>query len=313
MNKKELKWRVRKSEANLSLRAFLREEKQLSKRLLSAIKFQGGEIFLNDVPVTVRAYVKEGDHVRVCLPNEQVSSSLKPQNIALTIHYEDTDLLVVEKPAMMATIPSHDHPDHTLANAVLNYYQKQDIAATFHAVNRLDRGTSGLIMIAKHRHAHDLLSKAQQQGEVKRYYSAVVTGVPKLKGTINAPIGRKASSIIEREVRADGKPALTYYRRIASNQKESLLQLELQTGRTHQIRVHLQSIGFPLLGDGLYGGDQRCFSHQALHCYQLTFTQPLTGERYVIKSPLPKAWKRVCADMAIEDTNQDFFPSKLVD
>ncbi len=313
MNKKELNWRVSQSEANLSLRAFLREEKQLSKRLLSAIKFQGGEIYLNDEPVTVRANVNEGDHVRIRLPIEQVSSSLKPQKMALTIHYEDTDLLVVEKPALVATIPSHDHPDHTLANAVLNYYQEQEIAATFHAVNRLDRGTSGLLMIAKHRYAHDLLSKAQQQGELKRYYTALVTGVSTLEGLINAPIGRKASSIIEREVRADGKPALTYYRRLASNGKESLLQLELQTGRTHQIRVHLQSIGLPLLGDGLYGGDQQFFTHQALHCYQLAFTQPLTGERYVIKSALPKDWKSRCADMTIDDANQDFLPSMLVD
>ncbi|UTR04998.1 RluA family pseudouridine synthase [Alkalihalobacillus sp. LMS6] len=290
MNRTQFIWRVQKSEHTLSLRAFLRERKNLSKRLLSAIKFQGGGLYVNDCPVSVRAELKEGDEVRICLPVEEVSPSLKPQKGRFTIYYEDADVLVVHKPADVATIPSKDHPDHTLANSIMHYYHENGIHATFHAVNRLDRGTSGLLLVAKHRYAHDLLSKAQKQGALNRTYAALVTGVPPSEGTISAPIGRKETSIIEREVRDDGKPAVTHYKRIATNGEWSLVHLRLETGRTHQIRVHLKTSGYPIIGDGLYGGDQRVFTHQALHCFQIHFTQPLTNEKKIIQSDLPSSW-----------------------
>ncbi|WP_054710884.1 RluA family pseudouridine synthase, partial [Bacillus sp. JCM 19041] len=238
------RWRVEKEEAPILLRAFLCEKKLVSKRLLAAVKFKGGMLKVNGQQATVRKQLNEGDEVIMELAPEEKSTFLEPENLDFNICYEDRDVLVVEKPAQMATIPSIDKPRGSLANAVMFYYQEAGIESTFHAVNRLDKGTSGLLIVAKHRYAHDLLAKAQLTGKVKRSYKALVEGrLPTRNGIIDKPIGRKPSSIIEREVRADGKKAITHYWVEAQSSNHSLVSLELRTGRTHQIRVHMADFG----------------------------------------------------------------------
>nr|WP_239586814.1 RluA family pseudouridine synthase [Shouchella xiaoxiensis] len=284
-------------EEELILRAFLHEKKGVSKRLLAAVKYRGGALAVNGQAVTVRHQLQIGDEVTLKLPPENQSELILPENIDLQICYEDLDLLIINKPAQMATMPSMNHPRQTLANAVLFYYKETGTEATFHAVNRLDRGTSGLLIIAKHRYAHDLLSQAQQTGRLTRTYQALVAGTLMDEGIFNAPIGRKPTSIIERMVREDGKKAVTLYKSLASSEGYSLVELSLKTGRTHQIRVHLSGAGFPLLGDELYGGDRSLLDHQALHCNRVKLQHPFTNEPLVIECKSPSSWTPIIRRM----------------
>jgi 23S rRNA pseudouridine1911/1915/1917 synthase len=283
-----LSWRVDEKWDQELLRLFLREHCHISKRGLADIKFNGGAIALNGEEVTVRKLIKTGDEVTVCLPAEEVSSSLLAEDIDLDIVFEDDHLLLINKEAGISTIPSREHPVHSLANFVLGYYRKKGLQTTFHAVNRLDRDTSGLLIIAKHRLAHDRLSKLQQEGCVNRYYKALVTGKPlQEKGTIDAPIDRDPNSIISRQVRESGKRAVTHFSIIKVTNQGSLVDIKLETGRTHQIRVHFSYIGHPLLGDDLYGGRRDVIDRHALHCYKVKFQHPFTNEWICITTDLP--------------------------
>ncbi len=283
-----LNWIVHEEADQLLLREFLRQ-KAISKAALTDIKFKGGKITVNGVEVTVRERIKKGDQVTVTFPPEVPSAGLIAENIRLKIIYEDDYLLVVVKQASMNTIPSREHPHGSLANALAGYYKKQGLAATIHIVTRLDRDTSGLVLVAKHRHIHHLLSEQQKQGDVKRRYQALAEGmVAADEGRIQAPIGRKETSIMEREVREDGQYACTDYRVLARSKFHTFLELQLHTGRTHQIRVHMAYIGHPLAGDDLYGGTRDQISRQALHCCALTFTHPVTKEKMRFFEALPE-------------------------
>jgi 23S rRNA pseudouridine1911/1915/1917 synthase len=282
-----IQWKVDSNWDNQLLRLFLREYCHISKRALADIKFNGGRILLNGKEVTVRRVIKEGDEVRVLLPSEKVSPSIQPEDLELEIAFEDEHLLVINKKAGMPTIPSREHLDYTLANAVLGYYVKKGISATFHAVNRLDKDTSGLLIVAKHRLAHDRLSKLQQEGKLQRYYTALVTGVIKKKsGTIDAPIGRNLDSIITRQVRDDGKRAITHFNVKSIHKDTTLVEIKLETGRTHQIRVHFSYLGHPLLGDELYGGTRDQIKRHALHCHYITFQHPFEARILKVYSEL---------------------------
>lgn len=284
-----LEWRVDPDWNNQLLRLFLREHCHISKRALAEIKFNGGLILINNKEVTVRALVQEGDEVTVCLPSEEASLSVSPEFVQLDISYEDDHLLVLNKKAGMATIPSREHPSGTLANAVLGYYKVKEHLATFHAVNRLDKDTSGLLIVAKHRFAHDRLSKLQKEGKLNRYYTAVVSGSIKSEnGKIDAPIGRDPNSIIARMVREDGKRAITHFQVISRSTQKTLVKIKLETGRTHQIRVHFAFIGHPLLGDDLYGGSRDHMNRQALHCHQIRFQHPFKNKVITIDSDVPE-------------------------
>ena len=184
--------------------------------------------------------------------------------------------------------PSLNHYDHTLANAVCGYYNDQEIPYTFRCVNRLDRDTTGLTLIAKHMLSSAILSTAAARREISREYIAIASGKTPESGTIDAPIGRVAGSTIERQIDFEnGERAITHYRRLAYHDGLSLLSLHLETGRTHQIRVHLKSIGHPLIGDFLYNPTDTTIKRQALHSYRLTFSHPITGESFVLTAPLP--------------------------
>ncbi|UAL48663.1 RluA family pseudouridine synthase [Sutcliffiella horikoshii] len=280
------------------LREFLKE-RQISKAALIDIKFNGGALHVNGSAVTVRYVLQEGDTVEVFFPKEEPSEDLVAEEIPLDIVYEDEYVLVVNKPAGMASIPSREHRHGTLANAVLGYYQSKGICATIHIVTRLDRDTSGLMLIAKHRHAHHLFSLQQKEFGVKRRYEALVHGEMNVdeaeaSGAVDAPIGRKDSSIIEREVREDGQRAVTHYMVLRARESWSHVSLRLETGRTHQIRVHMAYIGHPLLGDSLYGGSGvNGLSRQALHSCELSFFHPVEEREMTFRCTLPEDMSKV--------------------
>ncbi|ANC76667.1 RNA pseudouridine synthase [Fictibacillus phosphorivorans] len=290
MNTFTFTWYVQNEEAPVLLREYLKT-KQISKAALTDIKFHGGALFVNKKEVTVRTLLNSGDEVTVWFPPETKSSSMKPEDIPLDIIYEDAHFIAVLKPAGMPTIPSLYQPNGSLASAILNYYQIKDIPSTFHAVNRLDKDTSGIVLIAKHRFAHSLMSKQQKDKVIKREYIAFVQGELKdERGTIDRPIARNPESIIERMVSEDGKRSVTHYEKLdfVQNSNFSVVSLRLETGRTHQIRVHMASIGHPLLGDDLYGGTLEMIERQALHSEKTSFIHPFTEERVMLVADLPQ-------------------------
>lgn len=282
------------AESGLLLREFLRNEKQISKRALADIKFAGGKLIVNDEEATVRKQLVEGDNVIVQFPPEMLSGAIVPMKLPFTIVYEDEHVLVINKAAHMATIPSREHPTHTLAHAVLYYYQDQGWQATFHAVNRLDKDTSGLLLVAKHRYAHELLSRCQKNGQLERHYLAIVHGeLEQDSGVIDAPIARKKESIIERTVCKAGQHAITHYKVKERLHGATVVDVQLETGRTHQIRVHFSYLGHPLFGDSLYGGKRLDIERQALHSHQLRFYHPFLEREMSFSAPLPDDMERL--------------------
>ncbi|MBU9723627.1 MULTISPECIES: RluA family pseudouridine synthase [Bacillaceae] len=280
-------WTVSNSEEGLVLREFLRARKQLSRKTLADIKYGGGNIEVNDAPVTVRHLLKKGDIVKITFPAENVSGVIQPFYLHLDIVHEDNHLLIVNKPPHLPTVPSI-HNEHSLAGAVLFYYQQCGIPSTFHAINRLDKDTSGLLMIAKHRYAHDQFVRMQNKGEIKRTYRALVHGQLTVEsGTIDSPIGRKDGSIIERVVRPDGQRAVTHFQIINVYHNTSLVELTLETGRTHQIRVHMSHLGHPLIADTLYGGIREGLSRQGLHASRLDIYHPIVERYFTFETNLP--------------------------
>lgn len=278
------------------LREAIREQ-GISSKGLTAIKYRGGNIFVNGEEKNVRHILTKGDEITIVFPKEEVSKSLVPEQGELNILYEDEALLIIDKPAFMNTIPSREHPNGSIANFVYGYFLTQGIPSTVHVVTRLDRDTSGLVCIAKHSHIHHLLSQQLQKGQIIKVYEAIVHGHVEKDLSIIAPIGRKESSIIEREVREDGQYAHTdvkvLKRTFFENEPITHVQLVLHTGRTHQIRVHMAHIGHPLVGDELYGGSKAYFNRQALHCVHLEMFHPLTKGKLPFSSELVESMKKI--------------------
>jgi 23S rRNA pseudouridine1911/1915/1917 synthase len=269
------------------LREFLKE-KEISKSALTDIKFKGGFISVNGQEVNVRYIVKSGDRVSAAFPAEVPSAGMKGEEVPLSVVYEDEYILVINKPAGMNTIPSREHPNGSLANGLIGYYERRGICATTHIVTRLDRDTSGLVLIAKHSHVHHLFSKQQRAGGVKRTYEAFAEGIIEMgQGKVEEPIARKNDSIIEREVNPAGQYACTLYEVLQRHEGFTHIKLKLLTGRTHQIRVHMAHIGHPLLGDTLYGGNRDEISRQALHCREIKFFHPYLQKEMQFSANLP--------------------------
>jgi 23S rRNA pseudouridine1911/1915/1917 synthase len=257
----------------------------LSLTLRRKLKNAPGAVLINGRLAPWASFVQPGDTVEVFWPAE---TGLSPVPLALSISYEDDHLLVVDKPAGLLVHPTSGPPEPTLGNAVIYHLRSRGLATGFHPVHRLDRNTSGLILIAKNPLVHHQLAAAGGK-KLSRHYLAVVTGaVSPPSGVIDAPIGRKPGSIIERMVCREGQTAATEYETVAAAGAGSLLRLCLQTGRTHQIRVHLAHIGHPLYGDDLYGGPTGLIGRQALHAASLAFTHPATGQPLELTSPLPE-------------------------
>lgn len=274
----------RVAEAEVPLRDFLMNDCGISRKMLTQVK-HGGLIVVNGEPRTVRFDVSCGDEVTIHFPVEQPAETMVRSSRPLKIIFEDDYFLAVDKPAGIATIPSRLHPDDTLANAVLGYYDQIGLASAIHVINRLDRDTSGVVLFAKYAYVHHRFSELQQSGGLARMYLALVEGEVTPQ-TIDAPIGRAKDSIMERIVTAEGQHAVTHITRHQPIGSDSLLTIRLETGRTHQIRVHLLHIGHPLIGDSMYGGSARMQRH-ALHSASARFIHPMTGIEVKIDAPVP--------------------------
>lgn len=258
-----------------------------SGSLITTLK-KGDSITLNGKKEFVNKIVSSGDVLKISLP-ESSSDNIVPNPIPLSILYEDEDILLVNKAADMPTHPSIGHFEGTLANAVMHYYQH--IPFTFRAVTRLDRDTSGVVLIAKHIVAADRLSKALIKGDLTKEYMAICVGIPNPRsGTIDAPIKREKEGIIKRCIDIDGKPSLTDYEVMEEKNGLALVKLFPKTGRTHQLRLHLSHIGTPILGDFLYGEEIQS-ERTRLHCHSLCFPHPISGKVMKITAPLPEDMK----------------------
>lgn len=281
----------------VTLRDFL-AAKEISKRTLTAIKYDGGGIYVNGAEQDVRFLLQAGDEVEVFFPAERMSSGLQPEDGPLDIVYEDEAILILNKQPYQSTIPSQGHRTGTLANFVAGKFAREQIPATVHVVTRLDFNTSGLLCIAKNRHVHHLLGLQMTAASFHREYEAIVEGtVQQDEFTISKNIGRKDGSIIERVTRPDGKSAQTNVKvlnRFTKNTQDlTQVSLVLLTGRTHQIRVHMQSTGHPLAGDDLYGGSRKLIARQALHCTFLQFRHPITGKNLIFTSGISLDMKKL--------------------
>ncbi len=270
-----------------SILLFLKEH-GYSSNLIVHLKKTPESILKNGIWSYVNEPLHVGDTLHIHIEENEGSDNIVPNKIPLSILHEDKDILVIDKPANMPIHPSINHYEQTLANGVLWYYTAQQIPYTFRCITRLDRDTTGVTLLAKHMLSASVLSKAMQQKQIQKEYLALCDGVTPEEGTIDAPICRTADSVIERCVDFEnGDSAVTRFVREWTNGQISLVRLKPETGRTHQIRVHMKHIGHPLLGDFLYHPGNYSMNRQALHCASLTFTHPITGEKLTINAKLP--------------------------
>ena len=247
-----------------------------------------GLILVNGKKVKANYKLNEGDQIDVEVPDPE-PLDIAAENIPLDILYEDEDILVINKAADMPVHPSIGNYDNTLANGVTWYFKEKGQHFVYRCINRLDRDTTGALILAKNPYSAAVLSAQMKQRQIRRTYLAIVQGIAPEQGTIDAPIGRAADSTIERQVDfANGESAVTHYERLATYHSYSLIELHLETGRTHQIRVHMKYIGHPLPGDFLYNPDYRIIKRQPLHSFQLEFAHPVTGENMCITAPVPE-------------------------
>lgn len=261
---------------------FFLKSKGISRRLITSLKYIDC-LTINNQPVTTVHPVFPGDKVTLLFPREQ-ELSCEPEAEKIQIIYEDDDILAVHKPHGIATHPALGTKGGTLGNFVSYYYQSQGCPLPFRPVSRLDKETSGLLLIAKHSLAHHSLSEQQKNGTFRKKYLALVTGVPKEQtGDLTFPIARESETSLRRVVRSGGKPSRTRYRVVSHTNDFSLLELELFTGRTHQIRVHLHHIGHPVLGDKQYGTPAQ--SRLYLHSHTVSFLHPVTQEPMELSAP----------------------------
>lgn len=281
---------ITEKENNMTIGLFLRSL-GYSSQVIIALKKIPESILLNGKWEYVNRKMSTGDILAIHLNESESSHHITPVPLPLNIIYEDEDILVINKPADMPIHPSMNNHDNTLANAVAYYFQSQGIPYIFRCVNRLDRDTTGLTVLAKHMLSAGILSEQVRSRTLHREYLAIASGTSLSdSGIIDAPIARATGSTIEREVNYDtGETAITHYKVIKRDftRNLSLISLCLETGRTHQIRVHMKHLGYPLIGDFVYNPDKTYISRQALHSYRLTFTHPITGESMEFTAPLP--------------------------
>lgn len=291
-----LTYTVPPEENGRMVKGILRGDLHLSYTLLKSLKWRENAILLNGQSVHVNAIVHTGDVVSVALSERAPREDLYCEHTARpNIVYEDDDLLVLNKPAGVAMHPKADDASAPSLAAMLTGYLGE--GSVPHFVSRLDKGTSGLLIAAKSGYVHDRLRRALHSDNLRREYRAVAVGrVTPDHGVIDAPIGRADGSIIRRCVRADGLPSLTEYETLQTSERFTLLRLRPQTGRTHQLRVHMAYLGYPLAGDWLYGTeDKNLIARPALHSYELWFTQPITGQELHFTAPIPQDMQRLLA------------------
>ena len=277
----------------MPVRAFLKAHQGISNTIWKRIKNSGTFAINGTICNATQANVKNGDIITYDILRP---TDITPEDLPLDIRYEDEWLLIINKPAGQLVHPTTKESSGTVGNALMHYFAAQGEAHAFHPVHRLDRDTSGLLLVAKEPQIQYQLSPKGCKN-FQREYQAIIPGeLTPAAGLIDAPIARALPSIILRKVSPDGQSAHTHYRTVKTNGELSLIELQLETGRTHQIRVHMAHLGHPLLGDDLYGGNMDFIQRQALHAFRLRFKHPMTGENLVITAPPPADFLRITAD-----------------
>ena len=274
-----------------NVRQVLKNEFKVSNRLITKLK-QNKSILLNDKATYLDKSLVLGDIVKCTIDFEEESENIIPIKMDLNILYEDDYILAVDKPCNMAVHPSILHYTNSLSNGVKFYFEEIGLKRKIRPVNRLDRDTTGIVIFAKNEYIQECLSKQMQNGMFYKEYIAILEGILEEKeGTINAPISRKEGSIIERSIDKNGINAITHYSVIKEENNLSLVKFVLETGRTHQIRLHCKYIGHSILGDTLYGNPSDLINRQALHCHKICFIHPITHKKIEIISEIPKDMK----------------------
>ena len=291
-----LEYRMDERADDISVRSFLKRQ-GLSTHLWRRLKHQG-TLSVNGEPIAraTLATLHAGDRLRCEIPE---SSAIEPQDMPLDIRYEDENLLVVNKPAQMLVHPIAKEQRGTLANAVAYYYRTKKEPCVFHPAHRLDRNTTGLVLIAKQPHIQSLLTDGNGPRFHRTYLAIAHKPFNDEEGIIDAPLRRKPGSFIAQETHDEGKPAVTRWRVLSQTDAFSLLALRPATGRTHQLRVHLASIGHPILGDDLYGEPSPAIRRQALHARRLDFTHPVTRKPLTVTAPPPEDFLRALESLGL--------------
>ena len=305
-------------------------EKGYTKHIRTYLKQHFGSVLLNKEPACFYQVMHTGDTLEIHIEDKTASEKIPPVYLPLDIVYEDEDLMVINKQADTPIHPSQGNYENTLANGVAWYYAQQNIPFVYRCINRLDRNTTGLLVLAKNMLSGAILSEQMKNREIHRTYLAIVEGHPADTGIVNAPIGRVADSVIERQVDWEhGDLAVTHYWRLHDRDFHSILsqlpfdaastcesaatevcsipadgislvKLKLETGRTHQIRVHMTSIGHPLIGDTLYNPTTKLMTRQALHSHSLEFVHPITREHLYFEAPLPEDMFHFFPDISLD-------------
>lgn len=281
-----LEYTAQQKDAGLKLMDLLHQSMDLSGRMIRRSKKEKG-IKLNGQRVSLNSRIRKGDTITIDMKME--TNIFEPQDIPVHVVYEDADLLIVNKQPFLVVHPTKGHPSGTLANGIAKLFLDEGLDIKIRFINRLDRDTSGLMMIAKNPYAQTVISEQMIADEVVKEYTAIVMGrLEKDKGTINAKIGLENEEDIERKVLENGKPCVTHYQVIERFKNASLVKIRLETGRTHQIRVHFKHIGHSLFGDILYGGNHDIINRQALHCSRMVFKLARPSKEIELKADLPE-------------------------
>lgn len=307
--------KVTKELSGLCVRDVLRRHLSLSTKMLKYLKYRNDGISVNGEKCTVRYVLRDGDVLEIMLEDRAPSDAVDPVELPLEILYEDADLVIPSKSAQMPTHPSHDHYRDTVANALAFRYAKEGIPFVFRPINRLDRNTSGLLLVARNKHSAGRLSGQLQRGEIRKTYLAVLDGVLEGEhGVIDACLHRTKESIIVREVCSPDAPdadeARTEYDVLCRGIGHTLVLARPITGRTHQLRVHFASLGHPITGDDLYGVPSHLIDRHALHAAALSFRHPVSDETMLVHAPLPDDLSRLietCFPATYQEVLDEFF------
>jgi 23S rRNA pseudouridine1911/1915/1917 synthase len=283
-----LEFNIKEDEVGLKLREYLRSRAKLSGRLIKGAAMDE-RIFVNGKCARLNYVLKCSDTITFEVVKEE-SQNIEPEDIDIEVIYEDTDVIVVNKSPGMVVHPTKSYPSGTLANGLINYFRNKGEKCIVRLVSRLDMDTSGLILVAKNQYSHMALARDMQNENFKKTYIAIVHGnIGKRSGTINLPIYRTEGPDIRRIVDKRGQESITHYEVVESFKEGDVVKVSLETGRTHQIRVHMTNVGHPLFGDSLYGKDEPDYiKRQALHAYKLSFPHPRTGDIVSLESKLPE-------------------------
>ena len=288
-----LNYMIKENEKYNNLKKILKQEFHISDRLLKKLK-NNNQIFINNFPVSINSSFKTNDMISILLDFDETSDNIIPTKMNLNILFEDDAMLIVNKPPYLPVHPSMNHFTDSLSNGIKYYYNSINLSRKIRPVNRLDKDTSGIVIFAKNEYVQESLISQMKSNKFKKKYIALVDGIlEKNTGIINAPICRKENSIIERKVSINGQSAVTYFKVLKRYNNYSLVEFLLETGRTHQIRVHSSYLGHAILGDTLYGSSSSLISRQALHAYKINFIHPINHKNLEIIADIPDDIKKL--------------------